>query len=194
MIESEFIAFWQNEYPEAFPIGHELKWIYPERWLRIHSLPHSMRYSDSEIKYQIILERQNHLITDLVGIGSELIFLIGFYQDNDLVNSNYRLLTDFNAFQKVWTIDLKKERPQEHEEELYLDVLIKSENWEMKKKDDLLRRIADDEIRALIISPSNKCIVAPYDGGVDVIVDSSTVRDYWEKKYHDWLSDQDDGL
>jgi hypothetical protein len=64
-------------------------------------------------------------------------------------------------------------------------------NWRSNSKNDILRAIADDEIRAMFICPSKNCIVAPYDGGVDIIVDSSKKRDELKVQYRDWLSDRE---
>ena len=193
MIESEFINYWNKEYPESFPINHELKWYYPDRWFRIHSLPESKRYADSDDEYKIILDRQNKLINDLLGQESEVAISFGLYT-NEITNDNYKELTDFGEFLKVLTIDLHKERPEEYEDEMYFDIYVKTEKWESGKRDKILKAIADDEIRAMFVSPSNRCIIAPYDGGVDVIVNSTEKRDNLKAKYKDWLSDREDGM
>lgn len=193
MTESEFIDYWNKEYPESFPINHELKFKYPDRWLRIHSLPESKRYADSAEEYKILLDRQNQLINDLIGEKSEVVISFGLYS-NDFTNDNYKEQTDYGEFHKVLTIDLKKERLEENEDELYFDIYVKSENWENGNRDEMLKAIADDEIRAMFVSPSSKCIIAPYDGGVDVIVDSVEKRDSLKVKYKDWLSDREDGM
>ncbi|WP_420552256.1 DUF3885 domain-containing protein [Tenacibaculum aiptasiae] len=193
MTESEFIDFWKKEYPESLPINHELKTIYPDRWFRIHSLPKSKRYAENENEYKIILNRQNQLIDDLIGDKSEVAISFGLYQW-DSINDNYKKLTEFGEFQKVLRIDLQKERPKEYEDEMYFDIYIKTENWESGKRDQILKSIADDKIRAMFVSPSRKCIIAPYDGGVDVIVDSTEKRDTLKIKYKDWLPDRKDEM
>jgi len=33
MNQEEFIKYWKTEYREAYPINHELKWLYSDRWL-----------------------------------------------------------------------------------------------------------------------------------------------------------------
>jgi hypothetical protein len=190
---TDFNTYWHLNYPESFPTNYELKWIYEDRWIRIHSLPDSKRYADTEAEYDTIFERQNQLINDLIGEGSEIIITFGLYTGDISIN-NYKKLTDFGEFNKVQTIDLKKERPEEHEDDLLLDIYIKIENWRSNSKNDILRAIADDEIRAMFICPSKNCIVAPYDGGVDIIVDSSKKRDELKVQYRDWLSDREDGL
>lgn len=193
MTENEFIHYWKKEYPEALPISHELKWIYPDRWFRIHSLPESKRYAESEDEYQIILDRQNQLMDDLIGPGVEFALLFGMYT-NDIQNDYYKALTDFNTFQKVTSIDLHQERPEEYENEKFLHVFMKIEKWETGSKNEVLKAIADDEIRAMLIAPSKHCIIAPYDGGVDVIVDTTEKRDHLKINYKKWLSDREDGL
>ena len=193
MTEIEFIDYWSKEYPESFPIGHELKWVYEDRWFRIHSLPNSKRYADTEDEYKIILDRQNNLIEDLIGTGAEIAISFGLYTD-DITNNNYKELTDFGEFSKVLTINLHKERPEEYEDETYFDIYTKIENWNKNDNNEILRAIADDEIRAMIVCPSKQCIIAPYDGGVDVIVNSIEVRNNLKLKYKDWLSEREDGL
>ena len=193
MQEKEFIDYWNKNYPEALPINYELKTVYPERWFRIHSLPESKRYAESESEYQIILDRQNTLINDLIDNNTEIITLFGLYTD-DITNNNYKELNDFGEFVKVEAIDLQKERPKENEHELFLDIYIKIDYWTSNSKNEMLKAIADDEIRAMFISPSSNYIIAPYDGGVDIIVDSIEKRDALKLKYYEWLSEREDGL
>lgn len=193
MTESEFIGYWFKEYPGEFPINHELKWVYRNRWFRIHSLPKSKRYAESEEEYKIILDRQNKLIGDLIGEGGEVAVSFGLYT-NDLTNDNYKELPDFGQFQKVLTIDLHKKRPEEHEDGVFFDFFVKIERWKKGGRDVILKAIADDKIRVMFVSPLKKCIIAPYDGGVDVIVESSEKRNDLKIKYKDWLSSREDGM
>jgi hypothetical protein len=193
MTDSEFIDYWNKEYPESYPIGNELKWVYEDKWFRIHSLPNSKRYADTEDEYKIILDRQNNLIEDLIGEGTEIAISFGLYTDV-ITNNNYKELTNFGEFRKVLTINLHKERPEEYEDETYFDIYTKIENWNKDDNNEILRAIADDEIRAMIVCPSKQCIIAPYDGGVDIIVNSTDVRNELKLKYKDWLSERKDGL
>ena len=193
MAESEFIDYWNKEYPESLPINHELKLVYPDRWFRIHSLPESKRYAETEEEYKIILDRQNQLINELIGEESEVAISFGLYR-RDSTNVNYKELTDFGEFQKVLRIDLQKERPEAYLDEMYFDIYVKTEKWENGKRDEILKAIADNEIRAMFVSPSKKCVIAPYDGGVDIIVDSTEKRDRLKAKYKNWLSDREDGM
>jgi hypothetical protein len=193
MQTKDFIEYWNKEYKEAFPINYELKWIYEDRWLRIHSLPNSKRYASNEKEYQIILERQNKLIEDLIGVDTEIFISFGQYT-NDITNDNYEELSDYEEFDLVLTIPLHQERPNEYLDECHFDVYVKNEFWQKGRRDKMLKAIANDEIRAMFICPSKECIIAPYDGGVDIIVKTSDKRNKLKEKYKTWLSSREDGL
>ena len=143
MTTEQFRSFWSDNYPDSYPIGHELKWIYKDRWFRIHSLPESKRYAESEDEYKIILERQNKLITDIFGEELDFFILIGLYT-NDITNENYTYLDYLNQFIKVETIDLHKIRPDEYKNKLFYDIYVKKAKWEEDLFNDSLKRIADD--------------------------------------------------
>ena len=153
MTEVEFIDYWTRKYPESLPIGHGLKWIYQDRWYRIHNLPESKRYAETEEEFKIILKRQNQLIEDLIGEETEIVTLFGLYTD-DLSNGNYKELSDFNSYNKISTIDLHKEASEEYEDNTYLDIYIKIDKWKRGDKNEMLLAIAEDEIRAILICPS----------------------------------------
>ncbi len=193
MKPTDFIEYWNNEYPETFPIGHKLRFAFPDRWHRIHSLPESKRYAENEKEYRIILERQNQLIEDKIGNGTEIAISFGLYT-NDITNDNYKEINDFGEFYKVLSVDLHKENPEEYDFEMFFDIYVKIDNWKKNNKNEILKAIADDKIRAIFICPSKHCIVAPYDGGVDIIFESTERRDEFKLRYKDWLSKREDGL
>ncbi len=190
---TDFIKYWQTVYPESYPINSELKKIYSKRWFRIHSLPESKRYAENEFEYKTILDRQNTLINDLIGNNTEIIISFGLYTD-DLTYNNYKKLTDFGEFNRVQSVPLHEVSPNEYEDEYYFDIYIKKDQWKKDSKNEILKAIADDKIRAMFICPSKHCIIAPYDGGVDIIVDSIEKRDELKLKYKDWLSGREDEL
>lgn len=193
MNPEEFNKYWDINYPEANPIGHELKNVYPNRWLRIHSLPESKRYAESEDEYQIILSRQNKLISELIGENTEIIITSGQYV-MELTDEISTELSEYGIFEKCRTIELHKIYPEEYEEDFFFDVYFRPDTWTMNCQNELLKNIADDEFRAIFICPKRNCIVAPYDGGMDIIVGSQEKRDEIKAKYKDWLSEREDSL
>ena len=189
-----FQLFWKSKYPEAYPIGYELKWIYADRWFRIHSLPNSKRYAETEQEYQIILNRQNKLITDLIGEGTELVLLFLLSDENDLTYNNYTKITDYKKFHKVDTLNLHQIRSETFNEDILCDIFIKIIKWKSDKHNALLRLIADDEIKMMFICPEKNRIINPYDGGMDVIMETPQLRDIMKERYHKWLSKHPEGL
>ena len=192
-MSNSFVKRWKKKFPESYPIGYELKWIYNKRWFRIHSLPESKRYAENEVEYQIIYKRQNQIIQDILGDNPKVILSFGLYTD-DITNSNYKEITEFGEFEKVDTLELHKINPEEYEDEYYYDVYIKEATWETNKRNDILKSIADDEIRMMIISFDKNRIINPYDGGMDIILESEIKRDIYKSKYKDWLSNHPEGL
>src|SRR5574337_1072614 len=75
----QFANFWSQKYPGTIPVQHLFKHRYPERWFRIHSLPESKRYPETEQEWQILLDRQNSIIADLFGKNSRVVLVTGEY-------------------------------------------------------------------------------------------------------------------
>ena len=193
MHKENFNICWSTYFPEAYPISYELKWVYPNRWFRMHSLPESKRYAETEEEYQIILQRQNQLISDLIGEGEKIVLLLGVYRyANELIT--YKIINKFGEFYWVKTLELHLLRPEEHEEECYYDIYIQENNWSQNQFNTLLKAIADDQIRILIIYPKLKRIISPYAGGMDLILESAEKRDEYKQIYNDWLSKHPKGL
>ncbi|WP_103864778.1 hypothetical protein [Aquimarina sp. I32.4] len=189
----EFTKYWRTTYAEANPIWHELKGIYSNRWIRVHNLPESKRYAETEDEYQIILNRQNKLISELVEENSEIMIVTGQYE-KELTTGISNELSGFGEFKKCRTLELHKIYPEQYDVDFFYDIYFRSDIWKRNSKNDLLKSIADDEFQAMFISPKGGCILIPYYGGMDIIVDSKEKRDGLKIKYSDWLSKREDGL
>ena len=193
MLKSEFKLFWEGKFPESYPIGSEMKNIFKERWFRIHSLPNSKRYAETDEDYQIIFDKQNKIIEDVLGEDEEIILLIGL-SDHDLSNENYKEISEFNEFEKVDRLELHKIIPTADEDEIFVDILMKATTWKSNKRNDILKAIADDEIRMMFVSFNKNRIVIPYDGGIDIVLESKDVKNFFKEKYSNWLSNHSEGL
>jgi hypothetical protein len=64
--------------------------------------------------------------------------------------------------------------------------------WESHTLNSILMLIADGDLRAFFIAP--RCLIAPYDGGVDVILKDLHSCSVFKQKFKDWLSKREDGL
>ena len=54
--------------------------------------------------------------------------------------------------------------------------------------DPLLRMAADDQARnVMIVAPDCRWLLHPYDGGMDIILESAAERDRLRTRFQDWL-------
>ena len=67
-------------------------------------------------------------------------------------------------------------------------------NWEKEKFNEIIKDVANDNSRAFFFSPSKNRIVAPYDGGIDIILEDEKAKDFYRLKYHRWVPMNEAGL
>ena len=198
MTEEQFNQFWATHYPNSLPISHTFKHEYPDRWLRIHSLPESKRYAETTIEWEILLHRQNSLISDIFGEGLQVCLVTGLYSPKTLPAPNIRSdevdsLKSYK-FKLLEQIDLDKFSGEYFEEDLFYTPKFVEVIWESNRYDDLLKAVANYELIAFFVSFEQNAIIAPYDGGVDIIFKDVETKRHYQLKYHEWLSDRTDGL
>jgi hypothetical protein len=174
-----FIAGWHEDYPEVLPIRSLLNGrSFPNRWMRIHSLPLSKRYADTKQEWDILLERQNKLINHLVPQGMGVQWVINWIEKDNYLFKSFNL-APLGVFQEA------------EDEPAYNSFLLET-TWEHDPRNPLLLMIADETLRAFMIAPD--CLIAPYDGGVDVILKDPHTCYALRRKFKDWLSKRPDGL
>jgi len=179
-----FIDYWRRLYGETPLIGHALRNRFPTRWLRIHSLPESKRYAETEDERREILRRQNVLFSDLVGDGHPCELVFGYFGEENRLPENVRAALRGLQPEALTTIG-----PDDS------PLLKASIIWRPNACDVVLLAVADDVLETpLIVSTERSCILAPYDGGVDVIVESASLRSQLELRYASWLSRHPAGL
>ncbi len=178
MNKDDFFDFWNKSYPETSPINYLFKLTLSDRWFRIHSLPESKRYANSDEDWRILLERQNTIIDDLIFQNTKIKVVVNFIEINNPLFKKY----DFTNIGVL--VDNKAER-------VYQSFLFET-IWTMNSLNDMLKDIANDELRAYIIG--DDCIISPYDGGMNLYLKDSETRDFYKNKYKKWLSLREDGM
>lgn len=198
MTASDFQRLWDAVSPETAPVSHLLRHAYPDGWFRIHSLPGSKRYAETPEERNILLGRQNALMTDLLGNGEPAVLVTGDFCFSPPAAAHITRrdpLFHPYAFTQLESIDFHASYPEEDFEAgcLYRPAFAEI-TWSPHRHDALLMSIADDTLRALFLSPGNYAVVAPYDGGIDCLLKDTAARDAYKAKYREWLSPRDDGL
>lgn len=197
MTKQDFQKLWALNYPYTVPIPYLFKHHYSDKWFRIHSLPESKRYAENESEWQILLARQNEIITDLFGINTPILIVIGEYSrtDNQSVHmiDKHEIYKPF-SFVQLDSIELNKIDPAQYDEsDIYKPAFAKA-FWKPNHHDKLLKDIANDNSRAFFVSFDKNIIVAPYDGGIDFVFKDRLIKESYKNKYKQWLSERKDGL
>lgn len=198
MTANQFQTFWDANYGNTYPISYLLKDAYPERWLRIHSLPRSKRHPENDVEWNELLSRQNTLITDLL-ISDKCITLVTGENYLSLENNQRWSLSpsyslDYLPFTHLKPISLGSLYPDDYDSDVIYRPIFTQVNWQPPAYNDILKDIAEDNLRVLFISTTNQCLLAPYDGGVDIIFKDQPIRDLYKMKYRAWLSAREDGF
>jgi hypothetical protein len=174
----KFLTYWQQLYPETLPINYLFKERLRTRWARIHSLPEAKRYAETKAESDAILQRQNVVIDHLILQGTPIRMVI-----NSIEIDNY-LFKSFDL-EPVGVF-------QEADEEPSFETYVFETTWESQTLNPFLIMIADDQMRAFIIGP--ECLIAPYDGGMDIILKDPHTCWSFKRQFKDWVSKRPDGL
>lgn len=191
MLSEEINGFWAEEFGDALPVASALKWKFQERWFRIHTLPKSKRYPDSESEYEEIFSRHNTVLEDLFD-SEEKFILASTSCSGDAEPIRSPKIEEMGLQQNFWqSIQVDEEAPGETHCHVFIDFV----RWKVGLLDALFRLVADDEIsEVMLISVEGNFVYHPYDGGADLILKDSITRDRYKQKYVHWLSVRPDGL
>ncbi len=197
MSPEQFYTFWTNSFPDSPLIQHQFIHIFPERWFRIHSLPESKRYAEDDNEWKILLDRQNTVISDLLNGNNDFLLVTGGYSSEGYIElhpiEEVESIKRF-VFTMLDPVDLNKLSPFEFDPGQFFSPMFSEQRWQEKSFDDVLKDIAEDNLRAFFLSVENELIIAPYDGGVDFILKDTETRNFYKQKYSNWLSPGPDGL
>jgi hypothetical protein len=181
-------SYWESNFPTCPPINYLLKIFYTDRWLRIHSLPDSKRYADTDTEWVTLFQTQNSILDDIFIEGEMIYLLTGVYSnleitfpDNNLSDNAALKAFDFSALEKV---DLYAMTKDYCEENTFYTPYCTEIFYKSSQYNDLLKSIANDEIRAFFLNPKSNIIFAPYDGGIDIIYSDKKTKDFYQTKYN----------
>ncbi len=183
----EFRNHWEILYGKTLPLGYRLREAFPSRWFRIHTLPESKRYPETESETLEILRRHNTVLSDLLEPESDIVFVTttySFQATPEPPDAEYALE---NLEKLEWL-------RTEVDDEVYSHFWVSQHVWTPGMLDSALRKVMNDEMRFIISSMGQKCVYAPYDGGADIITELPEQRNAMKEKYSSWLSVHPKGL
>lgn len=188
---------WSVKFPGCEPVAHRMREAFPTRWVRFHSLGGAKRYPDNEEEYATVLGRQNRILDELIGDAASIVVLTTEYSGPP-GTLEIAAGPDLGAIipdAKPWRSVPMHELDAEFIEPTYWHVSASELTWRPGRLDALLRLVADDIItNVMILPPSCRWLFHPYDGGMDLILETPADRDRLRSSHADWLSPRSDGM
>ena len=175
------------------PVGHVLRSAISGRWLRVHSLPNSKRYAETDAEYDELLRRHTELALEILGSDDRaILFLHGWGTAADFSAA-------FSGFGWAAHLELNGTAPTVYPnpdaEDPNLVVAGFLIRWSLQAWGSLLRDIADDRLPSVVLlNPASGEAYAPYDGGADLFVANSERVATLAARWASWLSKRPDGL
>lgn len=187
---------WDREFPDCPPIGYLLRDAMPLRWVRFHSLPESKRYPENEAEYQILLERHNTILGELVGQSPRVVLVTTGYSETPESVRTYAELEQLDPDSKPWrTIPMHSAAPDDFDAPAYWHLFASEWEWCPRLFDPLIRLVATDAVaNVMIVERECRWTLHPYDGGMDVIAETPAQRASLRSAHKDWLSKHPSGL
>lgn len=179
-----FARWWDAHHPGVAPLGYVLREARPERWLRVHSLPEPKRYPDTDDEWATLLSRQRTVAAEVLGADAPVwVVVADSYLDEHgalaalpHLAPALEMSVDGMEDSGAWTFHAAEAR------------------WDFARFEPALRAIANDELRVLFVGVESGRVFAPYDGGVDLIVETVAERDRVRARFGAWLSREQGGL
>jgi hypothetical protein len=191
MNQPQFEQFWNENFPESPSINHLFKEKLTDRWLRIHSLPDDKRYAETAEEWSMLTNRQFTVFADLMPEKAKIYVILQlfapknepsdhahFFKNDCFRGLKFTKLTPINYFEitQSWA-----------DEDLMLQFFLAEIDPNSMQFLGILSEIARDQMRAFFISKKERRIIAPYDGGVDLVFENRETMLFYREKYRDWL-------
>ncbi len=157
------------------------------RWLRMHSLPGSKRYPDSDAERAVLLARHN-AAADAIIDGAPCV-LLG-YDDT----GSHALPGDHPL--RAWLPNappVMRLAPEDEDSDA-TSIFAGRLPWRPGILDAALSEVAEDRLRLILVNWATGAAYAPYDGGADLFWPTEVARDIARSRFSAWLSSHENGL
>jgi hypothetical protein len=179
-----FIEGWSRAFGDVAATGWLLRKAFPQRWVRFHALPQSKRFPETEEEHLVVLRRLLVLGDDLFGKGHR----VWQVHHNEWCDPSR---VDWRQEAQGFLMPTTKEDGMDG---LHLNVNISRPHWPPPDLPELVRQIALDRTRALYVDLEVGRVLAPYDGGVDIICTGPEEVATLRQSHPNWLSTHPLGL
>jgi hypothetical protein len=186
---------WDSRFPNCQPVAHWLRVAFPELWVRFHSLPESKRYPEDESEYATVLHRHNCILEELTGSERSVVLLATEYSESPNPAQLQTELQILVPHALPWRSVAMHESDDDFASPSFWHVFTSVWEWHPGAFDPIVRLVIDDCVANLMILNADcRWLLHPYDGGMDVIAESSAARDRLKSSHPGWLSANPSGL
>lgn len=184
----DFEASWRGTFGDLPPLGWVLRERLPECWTRFHALPGSKRYADTPGERAVIIRRANALAVECFGDRRDVWVIAALHGDRPAGSA--ALVDRLRMASSITWSD-----PSElFEDQVQWEFFAAGLKWSKGTLDWMFGDISEDRASALMFSQELQTVLAPYDGGFDIVCPQvEKLRDL-ETRYKDWMSDRADKL
>ncbi|WP_308402659.1 hypothetical protein [Streptomyces sp. AC550_RSS872] len=185
---------WRAARPSGPPVAHTFRAMYTDTWVRLHSLPGSKRYPETEDEYRIVLERYNTVLDELFRDLDVFVVTMDWSYAPDGPAGWPSPRQELHPGSVRWWIESEQDDPDpafHTHTRLYAD----RRRWRHGCADDLLRAVADETLVEVFFTDTElRRIHHPYDGGADVVLATAAERDELRERHAAWLPSHTAGL
>lgn len=194
-VSEKLDQLWGRVLGAAAPVPYTLRALFPDRWVRFHSLPGAKRYAESPTEQGTVLLRHNAVLDELMQPAQGLFLITTAYSDQTDTAVRYAELLALDAVAEPWRVVAMHDPRDPTDEPSFYHFSVSEWVWSSGLFDSLLRFVADDVIaNVMMVSQDSGCVYYPYDGGADVVMPSTACRDALRDTHREWLSDLSSGL
>lgn len=180
-----FATEWRASFGGALPAGFLCRTALADRWLRIHSLPESKRYADTEAERVELLRRQNAAASYVLGDDADCQLLVTRFGENRSWSFEELPL---NGRTPVHILSAR----HDGDEFQFFGLPV---TWRTAAFNDLILAVADDRTGPVLFADvQRRRIYSPYDGGADLFFPNPEVAELARDHFQEWLSTREDGL
>jgi len=185
---TDFAKEWNARFGHIPPLGYLLRFELPDRWTRFHALPGSKRSAQTSAEQDEVLRRANALAAAIFAESTSLWLCVPVYPGSH--GAGRKLINQFGLTPALTWTD-PTDPPDERTEVIFHAAQL---DWAPNVVDPVVLSVAKGEAQAVIFCPESGLVLSPYEGGFDLILDTSDRVRQIEHDFSGWMSDRPDKL
>lgn len=187
------LAWWREAIGEVAPVGHALRSHFHSNWTRLHSLPESKRYAETEAEYNEVIRRHTEIANILFATGEPIFIYRSRLQESTLIGNEKHEVAGIQLSDLAMKLRVNPATvAPEDDDHYFVRGLISA--WKPTFFEEIVRHVADEvESSISFVAPRTKNMYCPYDGGMDTFAFSIPPK-ILSTRFSHWLSSRADYL